>query len=134
MINNTCIFIYHEFHSPAACKPRSQLKYFLSQLRTLKYLSQAGVILSLIFSFLSGAAQSAVKPNHRDIVYATVGGKELKLDLYLPADRSNPMLLVWVHGGAWRTGSKDFVPKFFVENGVAPASLFLPRERYMRCF
>jgi acetyl esterase/lipase len=68
-------------------------------------------------------AQQKVDPTHRDLIYAAVDGKELKLDLYLPPNNSNPMLVMWVHGGAWRRGSRDFVPKFFVENGIATASL-----------
>ena len=68
-------------------------------------------------------AEQKVEATHKDIIYATVDGKELKLDLYLPANSSNPMLLVWIHGGAWRGGSKDLVPKFFVENGIATASI-----------
>jgi len=107
----------------AVRKPGYQLRNFLSEWQALKYLSSAGMILSMTFCTTGGTAQSTVEPTHRDVVYATVDAKELKLDLYLPAGRSNPMLLVWVHGGAWRTGSKDFVPKFFIENGIATASL-----------
>lgn len=62
-------------------------------------------------------------PAHKDVVYANVGGKDLKLDLYLPSGTSKPALLVWVHGGAWRSGSKESVPMLFVENGIATASL-----------
>jgi acetyl esterase/lipase len=107
----------------AVCKSCYPLRSFPGRWRTLKHLSGSAVLLSLTLCFYSAAAQSTVTPTHRDIVYATVDGKELKLDLYLPAGRPNPMLLVWVHGGAWRTGSKDFVPKCFVENGIATASL-----------
>jgi acetyl esterase/lipase len=45
----------------------------------------------------------------RDLEYAKVEGKSLKLDLYLPpreAGRRLP-LVVWIHGGAWRGGSKN---------------------------
>lgn len=40
-----------------------------------------------------------------DIPFARVGDTELKLDLYLP-DGPPPGLIVWVHGGAWRAGSR----------------------------
>ncbi len=60
---------------------------------------------------------------HKDIVYAAVDGRNLGLDLYLPAGVTRPPLLVWVHGGAWRSGTKAQVPPIFVQNGVATASL-----------
>ena len=45
----------------------------------------------------------------RDLEYASVDGIALKLDLYLPDPRpAHPVpLVLWVHGGAWRAGSKD---------------------------
>ncbi|GAJ13590.1 unnamed protein product, partial [marine sediment metagenome] len=43
----------------------------------------------------------------RDIVYARVGDRKLLLDLYLPPKSSAPLpVIVWVHGGGWRGGSK----------------------------
>jgi acetyl esterase/lipase len=41
----------------------------------------------------------------RDLVYATVDGLDLHLDLYLPESRPAP-LCVWVHGGGWMRGSR----------------------------
>ena len=67
--------------------------------------------------------QSEGGPQHTDVVYATVDGKELALDIYMPAGIQSPPLLVWVHGGAWRSGTKERVPLVFVENGIATASL-----------
>jgi acetyl esterase/lipase len=74
---------------------------------------------------LSAALQSRA-PQHvdqRDVVYAKVDGKDLALDIYLPTGVTAPPLLVWVHGGAWRSGSKSSVPLAFVDNGFATASL-----------
>ena len=43
----------------------------------------------------------------RDIVYARVGSRKLLLDLYVPPKRSAPLpVIVWIHGGGWRGGSK----------------------------
>lgn len=44
-----------------------------------------------------------------DIEYARVGEHVLKLDLHRPA-AVNPPLIVYVHGGAWRAGTKSDVP------------------------
>jgi acetyl esterase/lipase/S-formylglutathione hydrolase FrmB len=44
----------------------------------------------------------------KDVVYGTVGDRELVLDLYWypDAEKARP-LIIWVHGGAWRQGSKN---------------------------
>ncbi len=59
----------------------------------------------------------------RDITYASVGERVLQLDLHMPAGVENPPLLVWVHGGAWRQGSRTSVRTEFVRNGFATASV-----------
>lgn len=43
----------------------------------------------------------------RDIEYANADGHSLKLDLYLSRSAVRSPLIVWVHGGAWRSGSKS---------------------------
>jgi len=43
----------------------------------------------------------------RDIVYAQAGSRKLLLDLYVPSKRSASLpVIVWIHGGGWRGGSK----------------------------
>jgi len=62
----------------------------------------------------------------RDIEYARRGEKSLLLDLYLPeAKASKPLpVVVWVHGGGWRNGSKDRCPAvWLVSEGYAVASI-----------
>ncbi len=61
--------------------------------------------------------------DHADVVYATVDGIPLAMDIAVPASSSAPPLLVWVHGGAWRSGDKDEVPRAFAEHGFATASV-----------
>lgn len=90
---------------------------------TYKVMRYAIVGLSMLLSFSEGMTQPKTTPTHKNVVYATVNGKDLKLDIYIPSGTSMPTLLVWVHGGAWRSGSKESVPTFFVENGIAIASL-----------
>src|SRR4051794_32423396 len=59
----------------------------------------------------------------RDLEYANVDGASLKLDLYLPETRSAP-LVVWIHGGAWRGGSKSNPPILELQKrGFAIASV-----------
>jgi acetyl esterase/lipase len=44
----------------------------------------------------------------RDLVYARVGERDLVLDLYRPEKADGPLpIVLWVHGGGWRGGSKD---------------------------
>lgn len=58
-----------------------------------------------------------------DIEYARVGDLVLKLDLHRP-QAENPPLIVYVHGGAWRAGSKSDVPIApLLEKGFAIASV-----------
>ncbi|CAH1536739.1 Lipase [Vibrio owensii] len=68
----------------------------------------------------------------KDIVFKTVKGREIKLDLYKPKLQSaQPYpLLVWVHGGAWKRGSKDAIPtknplllQSVIEKGYALAAV-----------
>ena len=61
----------------------------------------------------------------RDVAYAGVDERH-RLDLYLTdAPGPNP-LLIWVHGGGWRAGSKDRVNPLFLafrERGYSIASI-----------
>ena len=68
--------------------------------------------LAIVLSSFVVAAQAQQKTPvtvKRDLVYASVSGKKLKLDLHLPATTATdrkPPLYVWIHGGAWREGSR----------------------------
>jgi acetyl esterase/lipase len=74
-------------------------------------LPRAGVVrrfllsLTALGAFASIAASLHAERVTRDITFATVDGTALKLDLYLP-DNAPAGLIVWVHGGAWRAGSR----------------------------
>lgn len=80
-----------------------------------------GLALGVSCTALATAAEPA--RHIMDLVYATVGGKSLGLDLHLPAGVRHPSLLVFVHGGAWTTGSKSQYPAFLLERGFAIASV-----------
>ena len=74
----------------------------------------------------SGADMSKVSVL-RDIEYVPDGHERQKLDLYLPREASkdtNRPLIVWVHGGAWKGGSKDGCPAVrFTNDGYVVASI-----------
>lgn len=57
-------------------------------------------------------------------MFAKVGDRELKLDLDVPHTEGKPPLLVWVHGGGWRGGSKERSPlRSLTADGYAVASI-----------
>jgi acetyl esterase/lipase len=75
--------------------------------RFLRPLLAAGVSLALALALAwEGSAEAKGKVIH-DLKFATVDQAPLLLDLYLPEGRQVPVgLIVWVHGGAWRGGSR----------------------------
>ena len=59
-----------------------------------------------------------------DIVFAEVDGHKLALNLHLPDAPARPPVIVWVHGGAWRAGSRKDMPLGkLVAAGYAVASV-----------
>jgi acetyl esterase/lipase len=79
-------------------------------------------VVALASSVVALAAGPAVR-DIKDVVYATVDGRPLGLDIHLPEGVREPRLIVWVHGGAWTTGNKTAYPAFLTQNGFAVASL-----------
>ncbi len=88
-------------------------------LRTSLALSCAALALALA----PGAGAADAARHLTDLVYATVNGKPLGLDIHLPGGVAHPPLLIFVHGGAWTTGSKAQYPTFLLARGFAVASL-----------
>jgi acetyl esterase/lipase len=61
---------------------------------------------------------------HRDLAYVSGGHERQKLDLYLPKDGTNLPLVINIHGGAFKMGSKEQdVPLGYLTQGYAIASI-----------
>lgn len=70
-----------------------------------------------------GMCSSLLADTQTDIEYGAVDGITLKLDLHRPQE-ARPPLIVYVHGGAWRAGSKSDVPiAKLLDHGFAIASV-----------
>ncbi|MHC4341460.1 MAG: alpha/beta hydrolase fold domain-containing protein [Planctomycetota bacterium] len=85
-----------------------------------------GRILFLVLAAAWAAPAESDGPQiHRGLVFSKPGGVELKLDLYLPRRARTPRpLVVWIHGGGWRKGSRTRCPAaFLTQEGFAVASV-----------
>ena len=92
----------------------------------LSRLTQIAIAATLL-PVVSSLADSTPAGNvivKKDIPYVTNGHVRQTLDLYLPAANHPVPLVVWVHGGAWKLGSKDWLNvKYLTEHGYAIASV-----------
>lgn len=89
-----------------------------------------GMLLSLAVAFARGPFDSTVEKTksgviYRGVVFAEVEGTPLSLDLYLPGKmEGTPHLVVFFHGGSWRSGSKESCQvRWLVRHGYAVASV-----------
>ena len=87
---------------------------------------------SLVAAVLAGTTLGGLqqpKPAElRTLTYASRGGVDLVLDLYLPANpvRRPTPVIVFLHGGGWSGGTRTTGPDFqryFAQDGFAMASL-----------
>lgn len=61
---------------------------------------------------------------HSNLPYVSQGHDRQQLDLYIPNGDGPFPLLVWIHGGAWRAGSKNRARgQEWLDKGVALASI-----------
>jgi acetyl esterase/lipase len=62
---------------------------------------------------------------YKDLSYVPNGSALQKLDLYVPESCEAPLpLIVWIHGGGWKAGSKDYCPPLiWSRKGYAVASV-----------
>jgi pectinesterase len=64
----------------------------------------------------------------KNLIYCTVGKRELNLDLYLPARKDNKKFpaVILVHGGGWRSGNRSMeapMANLLSRNGYAAATV-----------
>jgi len=85
----------------------------------------------------SSAQESPEVSKTWDIVYASAGDTELRLDLVQPASAKEPVPAVLViHGGAWREGAKEENRKLLVDFArrgyvaISPQYRFCPKDRF----
>ena len=83
-------------------------------------MNSAAHLVLFVATLTAGLAQPATNPPPRrpqlppgvealrNLEYGRADSKPLLLDLYLPEKRDQPLpLIIWIHGGAWKGGSKD---------------------------
>ena len=70
------------------------------------HLRQLAILVPLVLA-CSAADSVAAGKVVKDLEFASVNGQSLKLDLHLPETPKGSRLVVWIHGGGWRTGSKN---------------------------
>jgi len=83
-------------------------------------------ILAALLAANASAIAAAPAPRAlRDLAYVSHGHERQKLDLYLPHTGGAAPVIVYIHGGGWRQGSKDsrLVPAQYTQHGYAVASL-----------
>ena len=89
------------------------------------------ILAASLFASSSDAFGQARRPplpegatQHRDLAYVSGGHERQKLDLYLPKEGTNLPLIINIHGGAFKAGSKeDGVPITYLNQGYAVASI-----------
>ncbi|MES2517553.1 MAG: alpha/beta hydrolase [Bacteroidota bacterium] len=75
-----------------------------------------------LFCTLKIQAQNEVEIT-KDLVYAEAENKKLLLDIYKTKGQKEPYLIVWIHGGAWHSGTKENPPLGLLPLGYALASV-----------
>lgn len=76
----------------------------------------------LLFAGIQLAAQNDTIVT-KNILYGGEADEKLVLDIYKLKKQSSPYLIVWIHGGAWHSGSKENPPLGLLGYGYALASI-----------
>lgn len=94
--------------------------------RKYRFVSMIAV-LQLLSVIPSACTPSSVTSKNavRNIAYAHNSGKPVLMDIYVPKEHKDMLpLIVWIHGGGWKAGSKDNCPAVqFTDLGYVVASI-----------
>ncbi len=95
----------------------------MRRVRTHRWIKLAGILACLgAAANQTGAQTTGGSPI--TVQYAEVDGRPLLLDLHLPDSPGEAPLIVYIHGGAWRSGSRTRMPLGrLVQGGFAVASV-----------
>ena len=68
---------------------------------------------------------------YRDLPYQPTAHERQRLDLYVPENSESPLpLIIWIHGGGWRYGTKEDCPVLpWTREGYVVASINYRRAR-----
>jgi acetyl esterase/lipase len=63
------------------------------------------------FNLFGDSPSSVAARVERNVIYSEAGGVKLAMDIYLPRDTNSAVqpVMMYVHGGGWRTGDKDML-------------------------
>ncbi|MDB5328236.1 MAG: peptidase prolyl oligopeptidase active site domain protein [Phycisphaerales bacterium] len=88
-------------------------------------------VFAIVFILLAATRMTLAEPNettlpddavaHRDVVYLQRPSGPVKLDVFTPPGDGPFPVVLWIHGGAWKTGDKAMWPhmNFVVRDGYA---------------
>jgi acetyl esterase/lipase len=89
----------------------------------------AGAAVATVFPAVGAAAETPLLRDSKqrvfkDVAYIQGGRDDQRIDIYLPRTEGPHPLIVWVHGGAWRAGSRKDMPLGgLIAQGFAVASV-----------
>src|SRR6266446_5635963 len=78
------------------------------------------IIPALVVLLLAFSVRASEPKIHRDLAYVEPKNERQTLDVYAPTEGKNHPVVVWIHGGGWKSGDKKGVqkkPQAFVDKG-----------------
>lgn len=98
----------------------------------------ASTLLAFCLSAFSQVATTQSTRVDREVIYKSIEGVDLKLDIHRPADDATHPAVIYVHGGGWSSGDKaaDFGFNSFTDAGLVVVSInyrLAPDHRWPAC-